>query len=148
MRAVDDETIRGLRRTLDTYTDGRALQALEALSAIRDDRALLHIHVQRRRARAKGKLSKRAAQILEDVRRQRGLSPDELEDRIVPELGLDEQGTMTLDYGPRQFTVRASTSCSSRSFATRTVSVSRPYPTSPRPTPRPRPPTPTRCGST
>ncbi|WP_202124805.1 DUF4132 domain-containing protein [Actinomadura physcomitrii] len=34
-----------------------------------------------------------------------GLSTDQLADRIVPAFGLDCDGTMTLDYGPRRFTV-------------------------------------------
>ena len=100
---ASDETLTELRRALDTYKDGRALQALDALAAIRDDRALLHIHAAS--IKGKGKVGERARQILEEVCRQRGLSADELEDRIVPELGLDEHGTMRLDFGPRQFTV-------------------------------------------
>ncbi len=105
---ANEETIRELRATIEAHLkdssgDARALQALEALAAIRDDRSLAHIHAVA--TRAKGKLGKRAVQILGDVCRQRGLSPDELEDRIVPELGLDERGTMTFDYGSRQFTV-------------------------------------------
>jgi hypothetical protein len=101
----DDETIRELRRTIDADKSGggRAQQALEALGAIRDDRALLHIHAVA--AHSRGKLKKRATQILGDVCRQRGLSQDELEDRIVPDLGLDEHGTMTLDFGARKFNV-------------------------------------------
>jgi hypothetical protein len=35
----------------------------------------------------------------------RGLSSDELADRLVPDLGLDTEGALTLDFGPRQFTV-------------------------------------------
>ncbi len=101
----DEETIRELRRTIDEDKHGgaRAQQALEALAAIRDDRSILHIHAVA--TRAKGKLKKRATQILGDVCRQRGLSEDELEDRIVPDLGLDDRGTMTLDFGSRRFTV-------------------------------------------
>ncbi len=99
-----DETIRELRATIDKHgQDALARQALESLAAIRDDRAIRHIHAVA--TRAKGKLGKRAAQILGDVSRQRGLSVGDLEDLIVPDLGLDEHGSMTLDYGPRRFTV-------------------------------------------
>lgn len=100
----DDETVRELRRTIDADKSGgaRAKQALEALAAIRNDRALVHIHAL---ATGRGRLKKRAEQILGDVCRQRGLSQDELEDRIVPSLSLDEHGTMTLDFGARKFTV-------------------------------------------
>lgn len=103
----EDETIRGLRETIDEHRQGggdaRALQALEGLGAIRDDRALRHIYAVA--THSSGKLKKRAAQILGDVCRQRGLSQDELEDRIVPELGLDERGTIAFDFGARRFTV-------------------------------------------
>jgi len=34
-----------------------------------------------------------------------GLSPEELADRIVPDLGLNQRGERTFDYGPRSFTV-------------------------------------------
>ena len=49
-----------------------------------------------------------------DFRRQRAdighhdhrqLLVEELADRLVPDLGLDEAGTLLLDFGPRQFTV-------------------------------------------
>ncbi len=104
---ADDAKVRELRAVIDAHHshggDALALQALEALAAIRDDRSLLHIH--HVASRMSGKLKKRATQILGDVCRQRGLSQDELEDRIVPELGLDEHGTMTLDFGARTFTV-------------------------------------------
>lgn len=29
----------------------------------------------------------------------------ELEDRLAPDLGLDDNGSLLLDFGPRQFTV-------------------------------------------
>jgi hypothetical protein len=103
----DDEKVRELRRAVDEHARGgrdpRALQALEGLGAVRTDFAMLHIHAIA--TRTTGKLKKRAEQILGDVCRQRGLSDDELEDRIVPDLGLDERGAMTLDYGARRFTV-------------------------------------------
>jgi Domain of unknown function (DUF4132) len=99
-----DETIRELRATVDKHgQDALGRQALESLAAIRDDRAIRHVHAIA--MHGKGKLAKRAAQILGDVSRQRGLSVGELEDLVVPELGLDEQGSMTLDYGSRRFTV-------------------------------------------
>ncbi len=99
-----DDAIRELRVTVDKHAnDALGKQALESLGAIRDDRALRHIHAIA--TRGKGKLGKRAAQILGDVSRQRGLSLGDLEDLIVPDLGLDEHGSMTLDYGPRRFTV-------------------------------------------
>ncbi len=37
-----------------------------------------------------------------------GLTPEELADRIVPDLGLDERSQRVFDYGPRRFTVTLS----------------------------------------
>lgn len=39
------------------------------------------------------------------VAENRGLTMAELEDRTAPDLGLDSSGSLTLDFGPRQFTV-------------------------------------------
>lgn len=39
------------------------------------------------------------------VAENRGLTMAELEDRPAPDLGLDSSGSLTLDFGPRQFTV-------------------------------------------
>jgi len=102
---VSDEKILELRAAIDADKSGGglALQALEGLGAVRDDRAIRHIHAVS--VKARGKLKKRAEQILVEVCRVRGLSQDELEDRIVPTLGLDENGTVVLDYGARHFTV-------------------------------------------
>jgi len=38
-----------------------------------------------------------------DIASQRGLTPAQLEDRVVPDLGLDDKGGRVFDYGPRQF---------------------------------------------
>lgn len=46
-----------------------------------------------------------AVQVLEDVARDRGLTPDMLEDLAVPDLGLDQDSRISLDFGPRHFLV-------------------------------------------
>lgn len=40
------------------------------------------------------------------VAENRGLSQEELADRLVPTLGLDDPQALIFDFGPRQFTVR------------------------------------------
>ena len=40
-----------------------------------------------------------------EVAEQRDLTPEELADRLVPDLGLDADGSLTLDFGPRAFRV-------------------------------------------
>lgn len=46
-----------------------------------------------------------ALQALQTIASAQGLTPDQLQDRILPDGGLDPQGQRTFDYGPRQFTV-------------------------------------------
>lgn len=47
-----------------------------------------------------------AAEFLQVVAENRGLSQEELADRLVPTLGLDDPQALSFDFGPRQFTVR------------------------------------------
>ncbi|GAB3848068.1 DUF4132 domain-containing protein [Dactylosporangium cerinum] len=47
----------------------------------------------------------RAAERLADAATTRGLSPEQLADRLVPDLGLRADGGLVLDYGPRRFVV-------------------------------------------
>jgi hypothetical protein len=51
-------------------------------------------------------LQAKAGEKLAAVAAARGLSAEELEDRIAPDLGLDDTGSLVLDFGPRQFTLR------------------------------------------
>lgn len=47
---------------------------------------------------------------LESIAAAQGLSPDQLQDRILPDGGLNAQGQRIFDYGPRQFAVELSES--------------------------------------
>ncbi len=40
-----------------------------------------------------------------NIAESRELTVAELEDRLAPDLGLDDNGSLLLDFGPRQFTV-------------------------------------------
>lgn len=53
-----------------------------------------------------GQVKTHAREAFAEAARQRGLTEEELRDEIVPRLGFDAEGMLTLDYGPRQFTVR------------------------------------------
>jgi hypothetical protein len=44
-----------------------------------------------------------AQEALKEVAQDRGLTPEQLEDLAVPDLGLDQSGKMILDFGPRHF---------------------------------------------
>ncbi|WP_397385854.1 DUF4132 domain-containing protein, partial [Prosthecobacter sp.] len=57
------------------------------------------------RSSSNDKSRKIAQEVLDDVARDRGLTPAMLEDLSVPDLGLDSNGQMSLDFGPRRFVV-------------------------------------------
>lgn len=80
----------------------RAVKGLEVLAAIGSDTALMQIDGIARRVTFKA-LRERATQALEQIAQTRGLSRAELEDRIVPDCGLDRRGERVFDFGPRQF---------------------------------------------
>ena len=48
-------------------------------------------------------LLERAEEIMETVADVRGLTKDQLDDRLMPSFGLDEPGALTLDFGSRSF---------------------------------------------
>ncbi|MEM9191630.1 MAG: DUF4132 domain-containing protein, partial [Myxococcota bacterium] len=79
-----------------------ARRACEALASIGSDVALLHLgHIAAttRFQTLRGEAEKH----LEEVARTRGLSRDDLEDRIVPDLGLAVDGTLDVSFGDRTF---------------------------------------------
>jgi predicted DNA-binding WGR domain protein len=82
----------------------RAVSGLDILAAIGSDLALMNLNAIANKAKFKG-LQQRATDRIEAIAEARGLSPEELADRLVPDLDLDEHGTLLLDFGPRQFTV-------------------------------------------
>jgi len=82
----------------------RAVTGLDLLAAIGTDAALMYLNGIASKVKFKG-LQDRAREKIAAVAEARGLSAVELADRLVPDLGLDEQGAMQLDFGPRQFYV-------------------------------------------
>jgi predicted DNA-binding WGR domain protein len=80
----------------------RAVNGLECLRAIGTDTALMQINGIAQKVKFKG-LKDRAAECMERIAKDRGLSRAELEDRIVPDCDLDARGERVFDFGPRQF---------------------------------------------
>ncbi|MDF9831870.1 putative DNA-binding WGR domain protein [Ereboglobus sp. PH5-5] len=80
----------------------RAVTGLEVLRAIGTDTALMQINGIAQKVKFKG-IKERAAQCMEAIAETRGMSRAQLEDRIVPDCGLDERGSRVFDFGPRQF---------------------------------------------
>lgn len=103
----DDCAARFARRLREWSRAGelaRALAGLEVLAAIASDVALMHLNglAQQRKV---GGLQRRAEAKIAAIAQARELSREQLDDRLVPDLGLDADGSLRLDFGPRQFTV-------------------------------------------
>jgi hypothetical protein len=108
-RLGDDETTRQLASLLRQWRAAldrvRAYDALAMLGEIGSDAALMHLGELARQTRY-ADLNARASALLDEVAAQRGLSLAQLADRTVPELGLDARAGLTLDFGPRRFTLQ------------------------------------------
>src|SRR6185369_16203815 len=82
----------------------RAVTGVGVLAAIGTDVALMHLHGIAQRAKFKG-LKTAAQQKMDEVAAGLGLDAEQLADRLVPDFGLAADGSLRLDYGPRQFLV-------------------------------------------
>jgi Domain of unknown function (DUF4132) len=80
----------------------RAVMGLECLREIGTDAALMQINGIAQKVKFQG-IKIRARQCMEAIAGDRHMSRDELEDRIVPDCGLDERGSRVFDFGDRQF---------------------------------------------
>ncbi|MFJ5924635.1 DUF4132 domain-containing protein [Kitasatospora sp. NPDC092948] len=107
-RFGDDETVRRLTPVLRAWpgerAHHRAVDGLEVLAAIGTDLALLHLHGIAQRVKFKA-LKTRAQEKISEVAAGLGLTGEQLSDRLVPDFGLDADGTTVVDYGTRTFTV-------------------------------------------
>ena len=104
----DDETVRRLSPLIRAWpgesAHTRAVAGLEVLSAIGSDVALMHLHGIAQKAKFKG-LKTRAQEKMDEVADGLGLTAEQLADRLVPDFGLDQDGSLLLDYGARRFRV-------------------------------------------
>jgi hypothetical protein len=82
----------------------RAVLGLECLRAIGTDTALMQLNGIAQKLKFQG-LKNKAREFMEAIAQDKGLSREELEDRVVPDLDLDERGSRVFDFGPRQFRV-------------------------------------------
>lgn len=82
----------------------RAVSGLDVLASIGSDIALMLLNGIAQKIKFKA-LQEHARDKINMVAENRGLTMAELEDRLAPDLGLDINGSLILDFGPRQFTV-------------------------------------------
>ncbi|MBO2450640.1 DUF4132 domain-containing protein [Actinomadura barringtoniae] len=107
-RCGDDETVRRLAPVIRAWPEershARAVAGLDVLAEIGTDVALMHLFGLTRKMRSKT-FTTRVHEKISEVAAARGLSADQLADLAVPDFGLDADGGLTLDYGPRGFRV-------------------------------------------
>ena len=104
----NDDIVRRLtpliRRWPGERANKRAVKALDVLTAIGTDVAMMSLYGIAQNVKFTA-LQKTAQEKVHDIARKRELTVDELADRLVPFLGLDPDGGMSLDFGPRRFRV-------------------------------------------
>ncbi|MGV9364016.1 DUF4132 domain-containing protein [Amycolatopsis sp. NPDC003731] len=104
----DDDVVRKLSPLIRAWPGegghARAAAALDVLAGIGTDFALLHLNSIAQKVKFKA-LKLRAQEKIAAVAEGLGLSAEQLADRLVPTLGLDEAATAVIDYGPRKFVV-------------------------------------------
>ncbi|WP_329521283.1 DUF4132 domain-containing protein [Spirillospora sp. NBC_01491] len=104
----DDAVARRLTPLIRAWSgDGRhqrAVRGLDALANMGTEVALNQLNGIAQTSRYKG-VKARAQDRMADVAAALGLTAEQLADRVVPDLGLDEAGATTLDYGTRRFVI-------------------------------------------
>ncbi|PUE48954.1 hypothetical protein B9Z47_05415 [Limnohabitans sp. 2KL-1] len=80
----------------------RARKGLEILAAIGTDVALSQIQAISQKNKYQSVLDS-AQEMMQKIAVARDLNPQQLEDRLVPDLGLSDKGDIKLNYGPRYF---------------------------------------------
>ncbi|MEQ1819954.1 MAG: DUF4132 domain-containing protein, partial [Terricaulis sp.] len=102
----DDECARQLTRLVRKWpgesAHARAVTGLDVLADIGTDVALMNLNGVAEKVKFKG-LQDRARDKIAALAEARELSPEELADRLAPDLDLDDRGGLDLDFGPRQF---------------------------------------------
>ncbi|WP_034519613.1 DUF4132 domain-containing protein, partial [Actinomadura rifamycini] len=88
----------------DTWNRG-GTEVLSLFTRLGTPTALRHLKMLSEKAADQKRLRRFAKSALERVAKERGYTTEQLADRLVPPLGLDVDGTMTLDYGRRSFVV-------------------------------------------
>ncbi|WP_194910440.1 DUF4132 domain-containing protein [Catenulispora rubra] len=104
----NEETVRRLAPLVRVWPgeggSARAAGGLDVLIAVGGEEGLREVYDISQRS-SFAALRAEAAKRIAKVAAARGLSADQLEDQLVLDLGAGAEGTVTLDYGARRFTV-------------------------------------------
>lgn len=105
----DEGTVRDLTQLILSWPQegksARAASGLHIITRIDSDMSLLQLHHISQRAKSRP-LRDSAERYLKQVAEERGLSDEQLHDRLTPTLGLENAGALTFDFGTRSFSVR------------------------------------------
>jgi hypothetical protein len=109
-RLGDDDTAARLATIVARWStrlvrDTRAETVLDVFTAIGSDAALRRLHRLTRDATDQRVIRPGAREAMHEICERRGLDEQRLAARLVPDFGLDGDGTKLLDYGPRSFRV-------------------------------------------
>ncbi|EMI16331.1 WGR domain-containing protein [Rhodopirellula maiorica SM1] len=80
----------------------RAVFGLECLRGVGTNTALMQLSGVAQKLKFKG-LKTKAAAFVEDIAKEKGMTRAELEDRVIPDCGLDEMGRREFSFGSRSF---------------------------------------------
>ncbi len=104
----DDDSARTLAPYLLKWpsegASARAVAGVDVLAAIGSDVALMHLDAIANKAKTAALKDKARAKI-QEIADARDLTREQLADRLVPRLGLDDDNASVLDFGPRRFTL-------------------------------------------
>ncbi len=105
----DDRTVMLLKKKIQEWSEhSRGAIACEAVTALAlngSSMALMLIDNISRKFKFR-QVKEAAAAAFDFAAGELGVDPEELSDRIVPDLGFDKRGERVFDYGTRKFTVR------------------------------------------
>lgn len=103
-----DETARRITPLIRAWPGesqhARAVLGLDVLGDIGSDVALMMLNGIAQKVKFKG-LQERAREKMDEIAAKRGMTAEQLADRLVPDLDLEDDGSKTLDFGPRSFRV-------------------------------------------
>ena len=90
----------------DHYQRRAQIESLVAAVAISNDPLIIQLLLSLSRRYRTTSVQEKARELVSEIALRNGWSSDELADRTIPTAGLDETGTLVLEYGDRIFTAR------------------------------------------
>ncbi|AYG99605.1 DUF4132 domain-containing protein [Pectobacterium parmentieri] len=90
----------------DHYPRRSQIEAMICAVAVSDDPIIIQLLLSLSRRYRTAAIQEKARELVKEIADRNGWSADELADRTIPTAGMDETGTLVLEYGERTFTAR------------------------------------------